>query len=63
MNNLAFLQLVSEKLKLGENNPIKIFGTNKVTVIIEGQSWVGDTLDQCVANIKQSFAINYLEDK
>jgi hypothetical protein len=64
MNNLSFLQMVAEKLKLTKDNPINIYSNDsKCIVLINGQSWDGGTLDQCVSSIKQSFAIKYLEER
>lgn len=59
MNGTAFLTLIAEALK----TDIHIGScAGIVCVKINGQSWTGITLDEAIANIKQSFAIKYLEN-
>lgn len=61
MNNISFLQLVTQT-----HGEVKLYydKVNSLAAInINGQVWTGQTMDQCVSDIKQSFAIQYLQDK
>ncbi len=62
MNGASFIQLIIESYKLRSDKPIKIYhdGAN-VVVDINGKTWMDITLDGCIEKIKQSMAINYLE--
>lgn len=60
MNNIAFLQRVVEST----NTPVVIVydpPTSKVILSWNKQSWQSDTLDQCIAAMKETFAIMYLD--
>lgn len=62
MNNLLFIQKIAEAYKVSDENPIKIFTTDsKIVIVFKGRAWMADNLDQCVSDIKQTFAIQHLE--
>ena len=64
MNSNSFLLMITEKLKLVKDNPVKMYSSDgKVVIEINKETWMGDTFDQCITDIKQSFAIKYLEDR
>ena len=62
MNNLAYLQKVSEAYRLTKDNPIMLFSENgNVCIQFNGKKYIGITFEQCVSDIKQSMAIMFLE--
>lgn len=45
-----------------DKHPIEIFTkTDKIVFKFNSREYSGDTLDQCIADVKQSLAIQYLE--
>lgn len=63
MNNLAFLQKVIEAYKINSDAPLEIFSNNGyISININRHYYTGVTIDQCIASIKESLAISYLEE-
>lgn len=58
MNNMAFIQKVMESFK--EQICFDYTGV-KVVLTLNGESWMGDTIDQCIVGMKETFAIRYLD--
>lgn len=53
------LQLAVETFK----KPITIScESGKIILSLNGRTWMGETLDQCITDMKQTFAIQYLEN-
>lgn len=62
MNGLSFLQKIIETKKISIIEPLQMYEDGgKVIIKISGETWMEDTLDQCISSIKQSLAIKYLE--
>jgi hypothetical protein len=59
MNNIAFLQMVSEKL--GKVSIHYDKEKSEAGICLDGKGWPGTTLDQSIADMKEHFAIKYLE--
>jgi len=62
MNNLSFIQKLVDADKLDKNNPIYFYKDEiGVVVCYKNKLYRGGTFDQCIAAIKESLAISYLE--
>lgn len=63
MNNLAFIQKFVEAYKLSKDNPIRLYSEDLgVRISINNRVYKGETFDQCIAAIKESLSISYLEE-
>lgn len=63
MNNVAFIQKLVEAYKFGKDNPLKMYcNDGKCCLLFNGCLYEGVTFDQCIASIKQSLAIFYLDE-
>lgn len=62
MNNLAFIQKLVEANKLEYHMPMEFYKDEiGVAITYNKKTYRGATFDQCVAAIKESLAISYLE--